>query len=124
MLLSNTIKASAAGVLGAFVLTAPHQTLKSGTTKAPALDTLGMQSIQRGAQALNQRPPEKLYEVAIAGDIISNAAYFAMVGIFGRVAAPITGTALGVVAGLGAIALPPHLGWMQMPLRGRAPRER
>jgi len=33
-----------------------------------------------------------------------------MAGAFGRTAAPVTGTALGIAAGIGAITLPPHLG--------------
>jgi hypothetical protein len=56
------------------------------------------------------KEPESLYEVTMAADLISNGIYYGLFGMFGRERAPLTGVALGVLAGVGAVVAPPKMG--------------
>jgi hypothetical protein len=110
MTMDNTMKAVLSGFAGAVVLTALHQVLKETSRQAPALDRLGMESMSKGLRAVKVKEPESLYEVTMAADLISNGIYYGLIGMFGRERAPLTGVALGVLAGVGAVVAPPKMG--------------
>jgi hypothetical protein len=78
---------------------------------APRMDVLGMRAIARGARRVGKRPPtgRTLYRATLAGDLLSNTAYYSAVALGGRHAGR-TGAALGIAAGIGALLLPPAMG--------------
>ena len=106
----------AAGVAGAAVLTAVHETTRRVAPDAPRMDILGERAITKLMRGAGRTPPrgKKLHRLALGGDMVSNSLYYAMVGS-GR-DAWLRGAALGLAAGVGAVLLPPVLGL------GRAPR--
>ena len=100
-----------AGVTGAGALTLVHQVARSMTPHAPRMDVLGMRAVARGAHRLGKQPPtgRALYRATLAGDLLSNAAYYSAVALGGQYAVQ-AGAALGLAAGFGALALPPVIG--------------
>jgi len=54
-------------------------------------------------------------EIALAGDIASNTAYYSLVGLAGRGNEIAAGTLLGLAAGIGAVTLPGPLGLGEEP---------
>jgi len=70
-----------------------------------------MRAVARGAHRLGTQPPtgRALYRATLAGDLLSNAAYYSAVVLGGRYAVH-AGAALGLAAGFGALALPPAIG--------------
>jgi hypothetical protein len=75
------------------------------------MDVLGMRAIARGTHRMGKRPPtgRTLYRATLAGDLLSNTAYYSAVALGGRHATR-TGAALGMAAGIGALLLPPVMG--------------
>jgi hypothetical protein len=75
------------------------------------MDVVGMRAVARSMHGVGRRPPtgRALYRIALAGDILSNAAYYSAVALAGREAMR-AGAALGIAAGVGAVVLPPMIG--------------
>jgi hypothetical protein len=103
--------AVASGALGAVVVTAVHQAARGVVPRAPRMDRVGMRAVARGMHALGAAPPtgRRLYNLTLAGDLVANTAYYALAALGGRHSVT-AGTALGVIAGLGALALPRRMG--------------
>src|SRR5436305_639520 len=55
-------------------------------------------------------PPEIVYPITMAGDIVINGVYYAMASIGNRKNAIARGGLLGLAAGVGAVYLPKYLG--------------
>lgn len=106
------IAALGSGLAGALALTAVHETARQQVSTAPRMDMLGMQAIENGLRSVNVQPPhgKSLYELALAGDIVSNALYYSMVANGKPEGALVRGAMLGLAAGLGAVTLPKPLG--------------
>ena len=108
---SRTISAIA-GAAGAAALTLLDQAGRQLFEDAPRMDVLGERTIAAARQHLGMADAStaELHREALAGDLVSHAMYFAMVGtgtsaqVWGR------GLTLGLVAGVGALTLPPQLG--------------
>jgi hypothetical protein len=100
------------GLAGALALTAVHETARQQISTAPRMDMLGMQAIENGFRAAHAQPPQgsALYELAMVGDIVSNALYYSMVAAGKPEGALVRGAMLGLTAGLGAVVLPKPLG--------------
>src|SRR5687768_11547061 len=115
--ISPVVTSLAAGLAGAAVLTAVHETTRRVTPAAPRMDVLGERAIAKLMRGAGRTPPrgKKLHRLALGGDIVSNSLYYALIGSGGR-DAWVRGAALGLAAGVGAVLLPPVLGL------GRAPR--
>ena len=105
-------KSMLSGAAGAVATTLLHQITRRLTPDAPRADLLGMQALARLLRAGGTTPPtgNDLYNLTLAGDLVSNAAYFGAVGVGPRERAVALGTALGLAAGAGAVLLPPYLG--------------
>jgi len=99
------------GAAGALALTAVHQLARRRVPYAPRMDVLGMRAIARGVHRVGRRPPtgRALYRATLAGDLISNTAYYSVVALGGRHALR-AGAGLGIAAGVGALVLPPVIG--------------
>ncbi len=111
------------GLAGAIVLTFIHETARRTANEAPRMDTLGRRSLARGLEAVGIEPPphDELQALALAGDIVSNTIYYALVGVGSPEHALLRGAVLGGAAGIGAVVLPPYLGLGHRP-RGVTPR--
>ncbi len=112
-------KAVAAGAAGAVTTTLLHELTRWLTPDAPRVDLLGMQALAHLLQAVGLRAPTSvaLYNLTLAGDLASNTAYFGLVGAGPRGRAVALGGAMGVVAGAGAVYLPPYLGLSKRPTK-------
>ena len=105
-------EALGAGLAGAGALTLIHETARRLLPDAPRMDVLGMRAIARGFEAAGAEPPSDgpLHGMALAGDIVSNALYYALVGLGKPEGAWLRGAVLGLLAGVGGVALPGPLG--------------
>lgn len=105
-----------AGLAGAVVLTAIHETVRHLRPEdAPRMDVLGMRGLRKmlGTADLPQPDNDTLFNLTMAGDIISNALYYSLVGS-GRHSLR-RGLLLGVAAGVGGVLLPGPLGLGEAP---------
>lgn len=110
-------KSLTSGLAGALALTAVHETARRVLPNAPRMDIVGRRALVKGARRLGFGPPspETRRPIALAGELASNTLYYTLVGL-GRKPSPLLrGGALGSVAGLAAVALPPMLGLGRQP---------
>lgn len=113
----TTKDAILSGMAGAAALTAVHQAARMMTDSAPRMDVVGMRAIARGKEAVGGGNPQALattenpalYNMALAGDMVFNSAYYSMATTWTR------GAALGILAGIGALVLPQKLGLGEPP---------
>jgi hypothetical protein len=105
-------KAVASGLVGACTLTLVHESARRFIPKAPRMDVLGMRAIAKSLRLVGQEPPpaDQLHKITLAGDIVSNSAYYSLVGLGEPDDALLCGTLLGLAAGVGAVLLPEPLG--------------
>lgn len=111
--MSNQVGAAlAGGLLGACALTLIHETARRSVPHAPRVDVLGERALQRALRAAGRRAPDRraLYLPTLAGDLASNALFYALVGFGGREGALWRGTTLGLLGGAGTVVLAPALG--------------
>ncbi len=110
------LKAAAAGAVGAIATNVAHELTRRLVPNAPRVDVLGMQALAKGLTATTGSTPTgaDLYRSTLVGDLLSNSAYFSAVG-FGGGNAVAVGLGLGVLAGLGAVVLPPRMGLDEKP---------
>lgn len=106
------LESLAGGAAGAAVLTLVHESARRVRDDAPRMDVLGRRAIAAGVRAAGATPPsgERLQTAALAGDLVANTAYYALVGLDGPKGAVARGGLLGLAAGLGAVFLPGPLG--------------
>ena len=71
------------------------------TDTAPRMDVVGMRMLARDKETVGT---PALNNLALAGDLVFNSAYYSMATTWMR------GAALGIVAGVGALVLPRKLG--------------
>jgi hypothetical protein len=107
-----SLAAVAGGSAGAAALTLIHKTARRTVPTAPRMDVLGERAIAAGIRAAGAEPPPepRLHDLALVGDLASNTAYYALVGVGGPEVAVGRGVAIGLLAGLGAVLLPGPLG--------------
>ena len=107
----------ASGLLGAVALTLVHESVRRRTTDPPRMDKIGERALSAGLRSVGVSPPleSRLYGWAMAGDIVTNGLFYALVGTGGG--AWLRGALLGSIAGVGAALLPPALGLGQIARR-------
>ena len=106
----------AAGFAGALALTALHETVRHlRPTDAPRMDVLGMRGLRKLLGKANAPQPDDdtLFSLTMAGDILSNGLYYALVGSGKHTVR--RGLALGALAGAGGVLLPGPLGLGEAP---------
>jgi hypothetical protein len=104
-------RALASGAAGALALTTVHQLAVERLPNAPRMDIVGLRALDALLRAARIRlpSPRALYTSTLAGDLAANSLYYATVGALPNhpVAA---GASLGLVAGIGALTIPPAVG--------------
>ncbi len=101
----------AAGLAGSLALTLTHQLLHPYISDAPRMDLMGEEALLKLADKADVTvPADKVYGITMAGDLAGNALYYSLAGAAGKENAVVTGTALGLAAGIGAVYLPKPLG--------------
>ncbi|GAB3558033.1 hypothetical protein [Spirosoma fluminis] len=115
---TNITRSLGSGLGGAIALNLLHETVRRFVPTAPRADLLGMRAIAKSYRKAGEQPPaeDKLYALAMAGDVASNALYYSLLGTYSR--HPIaTGAALGLLAGVGAVTLPGPMGLGEKPTK-------
>jgi len=109
---SRWTNALLSGFAGAVTLTILHESVRRLRPDAPRMDTLGRRAIARGMESIGIEPPAKdhLEAIALAGDLATNTLYYSLVGLGKPADSWARGVALGGLAGLGAVVLPPMMG--------------
>ena len=104
------LRALTGGLIGSTVLTMLHQALKNNYSNAPRMDLLGEEALEKGLNKIGVEPPEeeRLHNITLAGDIVLNSLFFSLAAT--TISSCSKGTAMGLVAGLGALYLPEKLG--------------
>ncbi|MDB5234661.1 MAG: hypothetical protein JWR44_1654 [Hymenobacter sp.] len=109
-------RALVAGFAGAVALTVLHETVRRlRPADAPRMDVLGMRGLRKllGKADVPQPDEDTLFNLTMAGDVLSNGLYYSLVGsgrhVLGR------GLLLGVAAGVGGVLLPGPLGLGEAP---------
>lgn len=108
----SLLRALGSGLAGACALTLIHEAARRVLPDAPRMDILGMRAMARSYRAVGAPTPDpdELFNRTLVGDIAGNALYYSLVGAGGRDGAWLRGAALGLAAGVGAVALPGPLG--------------
>ncbi|HWI91225.1 MAG TPA: hypothetical protein VNT20_08110 [Flavisolibacter sp.] len=108
----KTIASLGGGLAGACAVTLIHESVRKIVPKAPRMDLLGMNAISKGLNAAGIKTPtgNKLYTMALAGDILSNSIYYALAGTGDEKNIWLKSSMLGLAAGIGAVLLPGPLG--------------
>jgi len=114
----STAKNIVAGIGGAVALNILHESLKHYNNDTPRIDLLGEEALQKllnycGTEITDEK---NLYAATLAGDLVSNAAYYSLVGAAGKKNVWPAAVALGVAAGIGAIVLPSPMGLNPQPV--------
>ncbi|MBF9142854.1 hypothetical protein [Hymenobacter properus] len=105
------LRSLTAGFAGAIALTALHETVRRLRPEdAPRMDVLGMRGLRKllGKAHAPQPDDDTLFDLTMAGDILSNGLYYSLVGS-GKHSVR-RGLLLGVAAGVGGVVLPGPLG--------------
>ena len=108
----KTIASLGGGLAGACAVTLIHESVRKIVPKAPRMDLLGMNAISKGLNAAGIKTPtgNKLYTLALAGDILSNSMYYALAGAGEEKNIWLKSSMLGLAAGIAAVTLPGPLG--------------
>lgn len=108
----SLLRTLGSGLAGACALTLIHEGARRVLADAPRMDILGMRAMARSYNAVGAPTPtpDELFNRTLVGDIAGNALYYSAVGLGGRDGVYLRGAALGLAAGIGAVALPGPLG--------------
>ncbi|GAA4405093.1 hypothetical protein GCM10023187_23170 [Nibrella viscosa] len=106
--MDNVQKSLLSGLAGAVALTLLHETVRRFVPEAPRADILGMRAIAKGFEAADKELPDEdtLHQMALGGDLVSNTLYYSLVGLSKGKDTLLFGSALGALAGVGALTLP------------------
>ena len=112
---SSVTRAVVSGAAGAAVLTLLHQAARRVLPDAPRMDVMGMRALARIGPSTWQHDRDRLYRLALVGDLVSNSAYYS--GVAGSTPSETwwRGLFLGAAAGAGALTLPQQIGLGEPP---------
>lgn len=110
--------ALAGGLTGALTLNLIHETYRQVDKDAPKIHLIGEEALVKMLKAANLPVPaneQELYQWTLAGDILSNALYYSLIG-FGKNKSLIRrGLLFGLAAGAGAVFTPEKMGLTNSP---------
>ena len=106
------------GLAGALALNILHETIKRFDDNAPRIDLVGEEAISKGIERAGAKPlkGKSLYAATLAGDLLSNALYYSMIGLGRKDYLLLRGAAYGLSAGIGALELTKPLGLNDAPI--------
>jgi hypothetical protein len=106
------------GIAGAVALNILHQAVKQFDHDAPRVDLVGEEAITKGLEKADIAAPtgDTLFTMTMAADLISNAAYYSMIGTGKRKQLPYIGAITGFAAGVGALTLTKPMGLNDAPV--------
>lgn len=113
----DILPALTSGFVGASALTLVHEVARRIIPDAPRIDVLGMRAIAASIREVGYEPPpsDQLFQWALVGDMLSNSVYYSGVAIGQPQHALRRGALLGLAAGIGAVVVPPFLGFGTKP---------
>src|SRR5688500_11874593 len=78
----NRMKNLFGGIIGAVTLTVLHELYRRIDPLAPRVDLVAEEALTKAVEATGHSAPtaNRLYVATLAGDIISNSIYFALIG--------------------------------------------
>ena len=106
------------GLAGAIALNIIHETYRRFDDKAPRVELIGEEAVTKIFKVSGCEAPtgNKLYATALIGDVVSNAAYFSLIGIGKKKNVITRGAIYGAAAGAGALLLTEPLGLKDAPV--------
>ena len=106
------------GLAGAAALTVLHETVRRLDADAPRIDLVGQEGMNRLLTNIGAEPLEgdALYMATLAGDLISNAVYYSIIGAGSRKFLLARGAAYGLAAGIGNVELTKSAGLNASPV--------
>lgn len=106
------------GLAGAVSLNLLHETYRQFDKDAPKIHLIGEEALTKIVKAVNLPTPatqQELYQWTLAGDVISNAGYYSLIGIGRNKNLLKRGLLLGFAAGVGAVFMPEKIGLNNAP---------
>lgn len=97
------------GVVGAVALTLVHEFGRRRFANAPRMDQVGMRGLREVLPG-EHPDPVRLHKLALAGDLVMNAVYYAAIPAATPKATWLRAAVLGTAAGVCALLLPKHVG--------------
>lgn len=121
----DLVKSLIAGFAGAAALNILHETVRKFDPEAPRLDLLGEEAVKKSIQALDLPAPtgDKLYDVTLAGDLLSNTTYYSAIGMGEKKFLVLKALGAGLSAGIAALKLPETMGLNDTPAAGTNKRK-
>lgn len=109
---SHTGTALLAGLGGALVLNVIHEAIRHNFSNVPEVNKVGEEAVEKilDSTDINLNDKER-YNVTLAGDVVSNALYYA------ATATNKAGIVSGLLAGIGTVELPKYLGLDDSPVK-------
>lgn len=95
-----------AGLGGAIALNLLHEIIRKNFNNVPEVNKVGEEALNEALDKADMKitNPDQLYAATLAGDVISNGIYYA------TTATSSFNIASGLLAGIGAVALPKKMG--------------
>jgi hypothetical protein len=111
------LRSLGSGLAGAVAVTLVNEVGRRVIPHAPHLEVLGMRGLVALLRGADQPVPDhdKLFNMTLAGDLLSNTLLYSLAGIGQPGGAWLRGGALGLATGVGAALLPPKLGLGHQP---------
>ncbi|MGI4751827.1 MAG: hypothetical protein ACRYFB_14440 [Janthinobacterium lividum] len=110
--------ALAGGLAGAVALNLIHESYRKFDADAPKIHLIGEEALLKMLKAANLPLPknrDELYKWTMAGDIISNAAYYSLIAVGKPKGLLNRGLILGLAAGIGGVLTPKKMGLNNTP---------
>jgi hypothetical protein len=114
----NIIKNIIGGLAGAVALNLLHEGIKRVDHEAPRVDLVGEDGLNKLLTASGSKPlhGDALFAATLAGDILSNAFYYSLIGVGKKKYLLLRGITYGAAAGLGALELTRPIGLSDAPV--------
>lgn len=106
------------GIAGSIALNLLHESVKRFDHDAPRVDLVGEEAINKILTGAGSEPlhGNTLYAATLAGDVLSNASYYSLIGMGRDKFTLARGVVYGLAAGLGAVGLTEPLGLRDAPV--------
>jgi hypothetical protein len=112
------VKSIIGGIAGSVALNLLHETVKQFDNEAPRVDLVGEEGLNKVLTKTGIEPlhGNSLYAATLAGDLLSNALYYSLIGIGKKKHLLTRGILYGLAAGAGALTLTEPMGLRDAPV--------